>query len=519
LHFKAFPDILTGMPARSDRFLERALLFTFVIHGVAMLSMALLLLPAMPGAGVADPAARIRHIVDHPWLFRLGWIPWQLTALSDLLIAVALLRAAWIPKVPAILTALVTVAAVLPDQAGQVCWMTRGIDLARAGDSAAYLAYEARIFEWTAVWGGTFYTIGALGWTWCFAAGGAWSRGLSIVSALLWPLFLVVNGGPLLPPALRPSPAFVAAGNAGGFVLLQLWFLLVGERVFRRARPDTAHGRWAPWRHPDKVPGLVLDPVANSRFLRALAELPPMPAFVSDITNVIYVNYVVDAARLEPLVPPGLTLDRVGPEKRHAVFTFLSFRHGHFGPRLLGPLRLLLPSPLHTNWRIHVHDSRNNRDGIYFVTNAISNTVHALAARMMSEGMPMHVPASAELQAQNDRFLLRFDPGTGTAPDLSLDLSLAAPAAMGPWSEAFGSWTDALRYIVPQDRALSTQPWHGRVTRQEIRLDIPIEACRPLEGTVTSRAAAAIVGDATPFCFRVEKVKFRFDSEAHDPLE
>jgi len=57
------------------------------------------------------------------------------------------------------------------------------------------------------------------------------------------------------------------------------------------------------------------------------------------------------------------------------------------------------------------------------------------------------------------------------------------------------------------------------VTRQEIRLQIPIEACQPLEGSVASRAAAAIVGDAEPFCFRVAKVSFRFDGEEFDPLE
>src|SRR5436190_17704465 len=132
------------MTDRSSRLLERALLFTFVIHGVAMASMALLLLPGMPGGGTPDDLARIRYVAAHPWLWRLGWFPWQLTALSDLLIGVGLLRARWIPKVPALLTMIVTIAAVLPDQAGQLCWMTRGLDLAQSGDATAYLAYESR---------------------------------------------------------------------------------------------------------------------------------------------------------------------------------------------------------------------------------------------------------------------------------------------------------------------------------------------------------------------------------------
>jgi len=489
------------------------------MHGVAMLSMALLLLPGMPGGGVVDDAARIRYISAHPWLWRLGWFPWQLTALSDLLIAAGLFRASKVPRLAAILTGLVTLAAVVPDQAGQIAWMTRGLELARSGDPSAYLAYEARIFKWTAVWGGTLYTVGALGWTWCFAAAGLWNRWLTLISLVLWPLFLWVNAGPLLPPALRPSPAFVAGGNAAGFILLQIWFVLVAEELLRRDRPETPHGRWARWRHPRPLAGRVLDPLANSRFVRALAELPPTPAFVSDITNVVYVNYLVDAARLQPLVPPGLNLSRVGPGGSLAVFTFLSFRHGHFGPGLLGPLRKLLPSPIHTNWRIHVHDPKNNHDGIYFVTNAIDSSVHALAARLMSEGMPMHVLKSAELRADGDRLALRLDAGSGSAPDAEGEFrKRTSPPATGPWSAAFGSWKEMLECIVPQDRALSTQPWHGRITRQEIRLDIPLEACTPLEGTVRSRAAAAFVGDAEPFCFNVEKVRFRFDEESHDPL-
>src|SRR6185503_3869746 len=364
------------------------------------------------------------------------------------------------------------------------------------------------------------YTVAALGWTWCFAAAGTWSRLLTGISLVLWPLFLYANGGPKLPAAIRPSPEAVAGGNAVGFLLLQLWFALVAEKILRRSRPDAAHGRQAPWRHPGGLLGRVADLLANSRFVRAFTEIPPPLAMVSDITDVVYVNYVVDASRLEPLVPPGLELQKVGDGGRLAVFTFLTFRHGHFGPRLLGPLRRLLPSPIHTNWRIHVRDPRTGKEGIHFVTNAIASTPHALGARLMSEGMPMHVLASAELRSEGGRYLLKLDPGDGTAPDAEADLRLAAaPPASGPWSAAFGSWKEMLGYIVPQDRGFSTQPWHGRVTRQEIRLQIPIEACQPLEGSVASRAAAAIVGDAEPFCFRVAKVSFRFDGEEFDPLE
>src|SRR5581483_2182754 len=117
------------------------------------------------------------------------------------------------------------------------------------------------------------------------------------------------------------------------------------------------------------------------------------------------------------------------------------------------------------------------------------------------------------------RLALHLDAGSGSAPDAEAEFRIAeAPPPTGPWSAAFASWREMLDYVVPQDRALSVQPGRGCVTRQEIRLDIAPESCTPLEGTVRSRAAAAVVGAAEPFCFHVEKVRFRFDSEACDPL-
>jgi hypothetical protein len=130
----------------------------------------------------------------------------------------------------------------------------------------------------------------------------------------------------------------------------------------------------------------------------------------------------------------------------------------------------------------------------------------------------MHVLAGAELRNDAGRIVLRLDPGRGSGPDADAELRPSPAPASGPWSAAFASWGEMLAYVVPQDRGFSTQPWHGRITRQEIRLDIPVEACEPLEGKVSSKAAAAIVGDAAPFCFRVAAVRFRFDAEEYDRM-
>src|SRR5258706_10287581 len=80
-------------------FLERALIVTLLAHAAGMVSMAFFLLPGMPGGGTPDDAARMAYIASHPWLWRIGWLPWQVTAASDLLLAVALFWTPWVGRV------------------------------------------------------------------------------------------------------------------------------------------------------------------------------------------------------------------------------------------------------------------------------------------------------------------------------------------------------------------------------------------------------------------------------------
>lgn len=506
-----------GASMARDRWLERALLGNFVIHGVALLGMALFLLPALPGGSDNTDAQRIAVIAAHPWQFRLGWLPWQLCAVADLWLAVAMVRVVWIPRVPAIAVVVLTIAAVLPDQYAQAIWITRGVELAQT-DGVAYLALERELFPLTAGFGALGYTLAALCWTWCFAKAGTWSRALSILSVTTWLAMLVAVISPLVPEAQRPSAKFVSIANAIGFAQMQVWLFLVAEQVLRRARPYEAHGRMARWQHPGRL-GRIWSAIANSRVFDALLQPIPELAMKSDITDVLYVNYLVPAERAAELVPPGLVLQRLGPDGKYALFTFLSYKHGHFGFSFLGPLRRLCPSPIQTNWRIHVENPATGHRGIYFLTNAITNTVMALVARLTTEGMPMHRLARAELARNGDKLRLVLDPGEGSAPDAELELTRTSePILEHAWAECFASYHDFLAYCVPQDRALSSQPLKGRISRHEIDLGIPLDSCVPYIGEVRSRAANKIAGDLEPLCFHVPGVAFTFALEAHDPL-
>jgi hypothetical protein len=511
-------------PPRAARFLEQVMLWNIVIHAAAMLSMGLLLMQAMPGGPVADDSQRIAWIAQHPWLWRLGWLPWHLAAFIDVMTGIALVCTPWIPRLPAVLTLLVTLCAVVPEQVGEFSWVTRGVELAAEahsnGDPAPYLEREARSVHLTVVVGASIYVLMALGWTWCFSAAGTWSRLLTWLTPLTWGSLAVGSAGLLLLEPWRPGTLLVAVTNGVGFVLLEVWLILVTEQILRRARPDEPHGRLAPWRHFSLgISARMLNVLANSRLVRAFAEWGPVPAFRSDITDVIYVNYLVEASLLEKYVPAGVELQRLGPDQRYALFTFLTYRHGHFGPAVLGPLRKLLPSPVHSNWRTYVRDPRTGKTGIYFVTNAIASTVHALGGRLLSEGMPMHALAHGEVKANADgTFEIALDPGSGSGVQVEGRFRPGAASVPPPFSECWESYHDFLAYAVLQDRAFSSQPWYGRITRQEIDLGIGLKNCEPLDGEVVSRSAEGYVGKAAPLCFRVPRVPFHFDRQEYDPL-
>jgi hypothetical protein len=511
------------MAPYAAKFLERSLLFTFIMHGLAMLGMAGLLLPGMPGGTHLDVASRAAFVAGHPWVWRIGWLGWQLTAASDLLLAIALVATRWIWKTAALLTLGLTVLGLIPDQYGQAMWTWRGVEVARAAVASAnygeYLRFESAKFLLVAGYGTVGYLSAALGWTWCFARAGTWNRFLTRLSWWTWGLFAISTSFLFLPKS-HPLPVWLAkvtsAGNAIAFVLLMIWLLLVTELVLRRSRPTTADGHWAPWRSP-RAGSLarLSELIANSRFARFVGEHLPILTMASDITDVVYINYLLPADNLEKFVSLPLRLQRLGPDRYHAMFSILIYRHGHFGPRCFGPLRRLWPNPIQSNWRVYVTDPGSQLQGVQFITTSITSLPHALATRILSEGVPMHIPAKAKIDREHSEdFLIEMISGNGSSADLSCRLKKSATMELpDDWKDCFISWDAMLDYCVPQNRALVWQPWYGRLLQQKISLEISNSDCQSFAGEVNSVAAAQIAGKAKPVCFGAAKVSFLFLGE------
>jgi hypothetical protein len=221
---------------KNAKFLVYALIFTIGCHAVAMGAMLLFLLPGMP-SGNTDLAHRLSYISEHDFLWRLGWFPWQVTAFSDLVFAVALLRTAWINRSLSWASAILTSVAIIIEQPAEFRWVTNGVDIAReavkTGNYSKYLTFENEMFRLTSHWAAFFYTLAAISWSVALSKAGTWNRFMTILSCILWGLLILVSLGPLLFPI---GTNVVSIGNAIGFNLMLIWFVGATTLVLRRGQ-------------------------------------------------------------------------------------------------------------------------------------------------------------------------------------------------------------------------------------------------------------------------------------------
>ena len=195
--------------------------------------------------------------------------------------------------------------------------------------------------------------------------------------------------------------------------------------------------------HPSPgVGGRLLAGAANSRILRRLrrAVFAPLPfaRLASDVEDVVYLTWIVPVERVRRFVPAGVAvIERAGL----TLFTILTYRHRHFGPKWLGPLRRLCPSPLQSNWRLYVETlppAATPGRTVLFIANAFDSRSYALGSRLSSDALPSHLPARFEHRRAGDGYEIVLEPGSGSAPALACRLE-PAEAHEAPLREAAGA--------------------------------------------------------------------------------
>ncbi|MBH9552020.1 DUF2071 domain-containing protein [Inhella gelatinilytica] len=276
------------------------------------------------------------------------------------------------------------------------------------------------------------------------------------------------------------------------------------------------------YRHPFQGPlACVADAAANSvrwaRLRRLVFGRLPFPVLASDVTDVVYVTWLVDVTQVRSFVPPEAVLwEREGL----TPFTVLTYRHGHFGPRALGPLRWLCPSPQQSNWRLYLEaplPGAPKSPTVVFVKNILDSTIYALGTRLFSDALPSHRAAAISLTDQEQVIGLRIDPGTGSAPSLAAQFDRhAAPELPDTFRPFANSWEQAIERLATQEAAVAPVPSIQRTAVATIDLPVDMPSIEPLRLQTDSLSCPFLnqLGASSPaLAFRLPRVHFQALSE------
>lgn len=267
--------------------------------------------------------------------------------------------------------------------------------------------------------------------------------------------------------------------------------------------------------------GALIERVANCSRLahmrRALTRRLPFPRLVSDVVNVVYVTWLVDAGRVRRFVPPGASLwsrDGLTP------FTVLTYRHGHFGPAMAGSLRKYFPSPRQSNWRLYLDEPLAGAPDVatvVFVKNVIDSMPYALGTRVFSDSLPSHLCAHMRIELDEHLARVVIQPGSGSAPRLAMSLRRNAKPALPRGFESFGShWRDLCSRLTLQDAAVMPRADLGGVALGTIRLPIDLDTIEPLaleRGSLECPLLDEFGAASEALCFHVPSVRFEVLSD------
>lgn len=274
--------------------------------------------------------------------------------------------------------------------------------------------------------------------------------------------------------------------------------------------------------HPGRF-GRLLNRLANSARLanlrQAVMSCLPFPTLASEVRDVIYVSWLVDAAAAQALLPPGTPLwQRNG----RTPFTVLTYRHGHFGPALLGPLRRLLPSPLQSNWRLYLAHTPSGAPDVacvFFLKNVMDSLPHALGTRLLSDLLPTHLAAGMAHEVTPNEVTptqarCSIAAGSGSAPALEVECHAGEPELDADWQALFGNWREAVAFLACQDAAVAHVPRNDRLAFGEISLPVDLTQVRALSPRLADYGLDDVLPPVSaPFAFLVPAVPFRALSE------
>lgn len=514
-----------------------------IVLGLQLLALLVGWLMLSPGVDLDLPLLERAGWVDrHRFSWRLGWLVWMAGGLATAAMAGAVtfhlhrriggtkpdrMARGW-----AIAAAVFAVLAVFPDAWGEWLAMTGLVDAAHA-PGEGFGALERKVAGLTDGKAGPAW----LGMIWCLTMAlttqvGGWRKqrlflGWGIGTILLFILAHGAEGEALR--TLGPDGATTAEVCIGFWKLLAFtawmgWIcgaaiLLGRDHHGRHPAVDAAEQRFQ-W--PIGSLAEYVAPLSDEPGLRDLLRplVPLYPTLRSDLSDVVAVSWMVPAERLEPLLPEPLKLARVSGGR--SILTLLVYRHGHLGPERLGKLRQRLPSPRVCEIRLQVQTGSPGvpTDAVWLLRAVMDSPVHVTGSRLLSDGLPSHLPAAFEHRQDGEGWWTLIHPGASRAPDLRLRLTETRhPEIPQGWTGRQADWEDLVYNLVDKSRALRVSPACEAIFETRLRVSFRFEETIPaVVDTFESTLLEPLVQGCPCVAFVLPSVIWRVDGEGRLPL-
>ena len=259
--------------------------------------------------------------------------------------------------------------------------------------------------------------------------------------------------------------------------------------------------------------------LANNEWLkqlrRAVTKYLPFPKLESDVTDVIYLTWMVEVDRVASLVPQGTKLWQ---KSGLTPFSILTYRHGHFGPSITGWFRRLFPSPLQSNWRLYLAtapEGAPNVRTVLFLKNVMNSELYALGSRMFSDVLPTHLADQFSLERVDNGYQVQIDAGVGSAPELKA-LAMISDNRELPhnFRGVFSTWDEAVSFLASQDAAIYDCQNIQKLAFSEIDLPVDLTTAEPLQiDSFKCPFVESLGAESAAVSFRLPTVKFRVLSE------
>ncbi|MGN6648269.1 MAG: hypothetical protein ACTHJT_17220 [Cytophaga sp.] len=270
-----------------------------------------------------------------------------------------------------------------------------------------------------------------------------------------------------------------------------------------------------PFRYPRKSrTGNLLNRLLNNLLFIKLKRILFYPfsktTLTSDVTNVVYLNWLVPFKKIEHFVPPHIRLKMYGD---HVLFTILTYKHGKFGPAFLKFFKKIMGSPLQSNWRFYIENNSDfgvQEPAIFFIKNCIDERAYALGSRVCSNILLTDLPDTFEHKFENGHFSTHIEPGLSNAPDLFVRVKSSDAAAIPEnFKRLFPDTQALIRMLCEQDFAVAAQPDKDVYAVAQIKLVFDAQTIQLLEVLeYKSSWLDTIVSDSPCFAFVIPELHF-----------